>query len=71
MARQRLPLIADDDDQREVANCRRILSDDIPTNWLTAVLLELDTMGELPPADDSQIDTAVGVVWETLFPPGG
>jgi hypothetical protein len=69
----RMPLIADSDDQREAANCRRVLEGDIPTSWIVAVLLVLDEAGELaqPPVEDKHIDLAITTTWQTFFPPAG
>jgi hypothetical protein len=66
-AASRLPIIADDEDQRERAACKRILDGDTPSSWVTAVLIVLDLSAQLSNPTDPQVNTAVDTAWAYII----
>lgn len=66
-AATRLPEIANSEDQRERAACKRVLDGETPDSWVTAVLIVLDLTGNLANPSDAQVDTAVNTAWTYII----
>ena len=65
----RLSAVLNNEDQREKVACGLVVNGSVPTGWVTAVLLLLDsTAGVTVTAPtDPQVDTAVATAWSRLI----